>query len=607
MDAKNLEDFFSPATNLYMLNFFKAYPAFGSLCEALALDLTETAVLALAFGAEIGEEEVILHLEQNKLLYPTPGLVKNLLGLSNKNLREIFWPEKKLLGLGLIEFLPAFEGHPFYSRPYRLLEPLLDRFLDLEPQATRFKGLIEEIVPSSCQCLSSEVKSVEETALLAKKENRPLFLNIAGQQRPTEVVLEEILWSLGVAGWQVNLSYLLSQTDPSRSFLVIAREALLSGKALIIKGDDYHPWMTNILNRLGWLVIWRSERPLSLDGLSERWLQLVLHIDFLSRRHRQKIWQEILERPDGSSVLATYSPVSRHKARLVKQIFSSSKSLELSKTLSQLILTGPSPFLNLIIPKRDLSYLVLPENELQKLKLLATRLRHSFLIEEWGLFQTAWPRLGVNVLFRGPSGTGKTLAAEALASELGRPLVKVDLASVVSKWVGETEKHLSQIFDQIVGPEVILFFDEADALFGRRTLLKDSRDRYANLEVNHLLQKIENHEGLVILASNLTSNIDEAFLRRIDLVVNFPVPDEEARKAIWQKMLSPEIPLEAEVDISWLARRFRLTGGQIRNAVLTAAFLGAEKGKVGPKELLQAIELEFEKIGTSFGETNLGT
>ena len=187
--------------------------------------------------------------------------------------------------------------------------------------------------------------------------------------------------------------------------------------------------------------------------------------------------------------------------------------------------------------------LVLPERPLTLLRSLAAFLRHRDLVlDEWGFGRRAGRAQGLVAMFAGDSGTGKTLAARVLAAELGLELFRIDLATVVSKWLGETEKNLDRVFAAAQGANAVLFFDEADAVFGRRSDVQDSHDRYANLQTAYLLQRMERHDGPIILATNMRGNIDDAFLRRMDAVVEFPFPTAEYRLRLWELLLPPEAP-----------------------------------------------------------------
>ncbi|WP_222594461.1 AAA family ATPase [Cellulomonas xylanilytica] len=252
--------------------------------------------------------------------------------------------------------------------------------------------------------------------------------------------------------------------------------------------------------------------------------------------------------------------------------------------------------------RRGWDDLVLPDAQKSQLRELVARYRRRRTVfGEWGF--PAIPSTGVVALFAGPSGTGKTLAAEVVARELALDLYKVDLSSVVSKYIGETEKNLERIFAAAGAGDVVLFFDEADALFGKRSEVSSAHDRYANIEVAYLLQRLETFDGLVVLATNLQRNIDDAFLRRIGVAVNVLAPDEEQRRRIWQLVFPAGAPVE-DLDLDFLARQFKVTGGVIRNAALGAAFSAADDG--GPitmERLVLAMQREFVKLGHLSTET----
>jgi hypothetical protein len=242
--------------------------------------------------------------------------------------------------------------------------------------------------------------------------------------------------------------------------------------------------------------------------------------------------------------------------------------------------------------------LVAPPLLRRQLDLLLDRCRSRDRIgESLGASITARYQPGVRALFVGPSGTGKTLAASWVATRLGLPIYRVDLASVTSKYIGETEKNLAQLLARAEQAEIILLFDEADSLFGKRTEVTDARDRYANLEVSYLLQRLEVYDGLVVLATNFSKNIDEAFLRRIHVAIEFPLPQEPERKLIWQHALPKTAPTK-DIDLDFLAKQFDLAGGSIKGAALHAAFLAAEEGTPITMELLMmALKREFQKLG----------
>ena len=243
--------------------------------------------------------------------------------------------------------------------------------------------------------------------------------------------------------------------------------------------------------------------------------------------------------------------------------------------------------------------LVLPAATLGRLRdFAAWQGNVTKVLDQWGLGAAFGSRRGATALFSGPSGTGKTMAASVIANHLGLALFRVDLAGVVSKYIGETEKNLDRVFDAAAQSDVVLFFDEADALFGKRSEVSDARDRYANIEVSYLLQRMEGFDGAAILASNLRQNLDDAFLRRIDMLVDFPTPSAADRARLWDRLEQSGAPLAEGVDLGLVAEKFELTGGEIRNCAIVAAHLAAEEGEaIAMRHLMRAVGREYVKIG----------
>jgi SpoVK/Ycf46/Vps4 family AAA+-type ATPase len=260
---------------------------------------------------------------------------------------------------------------------------------------------------------------------------------------------------------------------------------------------------------------------------------------------------------------------------------------------------GTGGMTSVVVPRATWEDLVLPDDTAAHLREFCAQIRHRARVgHEWGLWRRSSLGRGVSALFLGPSGTGKTLAAEVVAGEAGLDLLKIDLSAVVSKYIGETEKNLARVFDDAGRRGAILFFDEADALFGRRSEVRDAHDRYANIEVGFLLQRIEEHDGVVVLASNLPRNIDEAFLRRMRIAVEFPFPDEAARLRIWRAHLPAALPLGEDVDLARLARECKVAGGVISKIVWNAACLAADDGDcLRMAHLRHATRREYQRLG----------
>ena len=252
--------------------------------------------------------------------------------------------------------------------------------------------------------------------------------------------------------------------------------------------------------------------------------------------------------------------------------------------------------------------LILPARQKFLLRHVCDRVRfEGEVYGDWGFGKKVTYGYGVCALFSGPPGTGKTMAAQVVANELGMELYRVDLSALVSKYIGETEKNIDTVFHEAEKSGGILFFDEADTIFGKRGEQKDSHDKYANLQTAFLLQRVEDYGGVVLLATNFVSNIDAAFIRRIQIRVDFPVPDEEARLAIWHSLLQRPAPITDDVDTEFLAKKFETTGSEIKNIVLTAAFLAAADGsEITMGRLVRALAIEYAKMDKILSAKELG-
>lgn len=252
-----------------------------------------------------------------------------------------------------------------------------------------------------------------------------------------------------------------------------------------------------------------------------------------------------------------------------------------------------------IRPRHGWDDIILPGDIKEKLRELVQMFKYRYVVyNDWGFDKKLSLGKGISALFYGEPGTGKTLACEIIARELGMDLYKIDISTIISKYIGETEKNLSKIFEQAECSNAIIFFDEADAIFGKRTEVKDSHDRYSNIEVSYLLQKIDEYTGVVILSTNFMKNIDPAFLRRLQFNIGFPFPDEEYRKIIWQMMYPEKTPIDENIDYDFLANKLKVTGGNIKNIALQSAFFAAEKkDKITMDHIIQAAKREYQKLG----------
>jgi hypothetical protein len=369
----------------------------------------------------------------------------------------------------------------------------------------------------------------------------------------------------------------------------VVREAGVGDRAVVLDLED--PPDRKAADRidraghLSWVL--SSAKELALDALPRRaWHEIHLESGLAEAAD----WEQALGiAPDPAF------PLSRDQLRLVTAA-SAGDPAQVSAGVRRLAGGHLDGLSVRIRPKRTMTDLVLPQDQTAQLReLIARYRRRSTVYHDWGY--SPLPSTGVVALFSGPSGTGKTLAAEIIAGELGLDLYKVDLSAVVSKYIGETEKNLERIFGAAAAGDLVLFFDEADSLFGKRSEVSDAHDRYANIEVAYLLQRLESYQGLVVMATNLQRNIDDAFLRRISVAVDFEAPDEPQRRQIWKQAFPAGAPV-AGLDYDFLARQFRITGGIIRNAALGAGFLAAEQGgPVSMERIALALKREFQKLG----------
>lgn len=252
--------------------------------------------------------------------------------------------------------------------------------------------------------------------------------------------------------------------------------------------------------------------------------------------------------------------------------------------------------------------LVVGEEQREQMEMICNQVRLRRIVgEQWGFFKkTAYGR-GVCALFYGSPGTGKTMAVQVIANELGLDLYRVDLSQIVSKYIGETQKNISDLFKRAKNTNALLFFDEADALFAKRLTVKDHHDRNANAETAHLLQKLEDYEGLAILATNYAENIDDAFKRRIKFMVNFVFPTPDVRLTLWNTILPPELPLEEELDLEFFAEKFELSGSNIKEILTNAAYLAAaEQRGLKNRDLAKAVRMNFAKYGKTLTDEDFG-
>jgi len=417
----------------------------------------------------------------------------------------------------------------------------------------------------------------------------------------------------------VDLSRVASDADPAALVAIAGREALLQGAGLVagpverlaessveaLRRASEQTVPTVLFGGETWDPGWAPDTPLLVEAPA------------LTPDDRVRLWNRELGAAgfDPSTVTAHLVLGPREVADAVRAARASALLAgapltpdDLRRGVRAQNAAGLERLARRIEPEVDWSDLVLAPVVVRALHEVAARARHrEQVLTGWRMRRGGGRGRGITALFAGDSGTGKTMSAEVIAGELGLDLYTVNLATVVDKYVGETEKNLERIFTEAGGVNAVLFFDEADAIFGKRSEVRDAHDRYANIESAYLLQRMETFDGLAILATNLRSNIDEAFTRRLDSIVDFPAPTEDLRLRLWEQCLAPPLPLGPDLDLDFCSRSFELAGGNIRSASITAAYLAAAAGStVGMPEVISAVEQEYRKLGRLVLEREFG-
>ncbi|RPI74495.1 MAG: ATP-binding protein, partial [Desulfobacteraceae bacterium] len=440
---------------------------------------------------------------------------------------------------------------------------------------------------------------------------------------------EAICRELGLPLLWVNLRKMLLQDALpfEKATALIFRESLLMPCAvyleefdLLLRDED--PWpvrreaLLKTIEELSWMTILSGRTVWAPPGLANPFLPIGFPVpDYPLRK---TLWQKNLNGQADLPGLDLGDLADKFKftagqirdagatatnAALLKSLtgaeFSSDDLYAACRSQSNQKLSSLAVKLKPIYTWKDI---VLPAEPLALLREIIAQVKHHKTVYyEWGFDRKLSLGKGLNIIFSGPSGTGKTMAAEIIANALNLDLYKIDLSMVVSKYIGETEKNLSRIFEEAATSNGILFFDEADALFGKRSEVRDSHDRYANIEIGYLLQKMEEHTGMVILATNLRKNMDEAFMRRMHFCIDFPFPDEDQREKIWRRIFPGESPLAKDLDYKFLSERLKLAGGNIKNIALTAAFYAAgDATEIKLRHIMLASKREYRKIGKMF-------
>ncbi len=600
-------------------------PSLDTIAHLFGLSVFERDVLMLCLAPELDPsfERLYAYAQDDTTRnYATPYLALVLLPGENQcalSLRTTFLPDAPLRRRSLVKTeYSGLPSNPAAVRPLSLDERVFDYLWGVNRPDERLTPVLKALPPAllpPCHrgVVESLVSSLEsDTGRIPQCQVNLIGPFGSGKQAVARALCDR----LGLELYSIDPKRLPPPGPDLQEILrLLEREAILSQFAVYISGDNDDP-----------------ESSTALDLLSDTSgdLNLLLVVGALQRRHTDGNVLEVrLSKPDTNSQRALWKQALtgiKHSLdgqveAIVQQFDFGPEDISqaLDTAIGRARLSGNEGGINLdpddlwlacreqagwqldelaqrITPCYTWDDIVLPEETFQLLQEITSQVANRRQVyEAWGFGKKLNRGRGISVLFSGPSGTGKTMAAEILAGHLELDLYRIDLAGVVSKYIGETEKNLRKVFDAAEQSGAILFFDEADALFGKRTEVKDSHDRYANIEVNYLLQRMEDYRGLAILATNMKSALDNAFLRRLRFLVDFPFPDADNRRRVWQKVFPKETPLDA-IDYTSLGR-LEVSGGNIRNSALNAAFLAAEENEpVRMSHIMQAVQREYSKI-----------
>jgi hypothetical protein len=630
-------------------------PLFAELArEFPRFDPIDYGILLLALAAEFdpGYERVFEFLQDDVTRRrPTVGLAMDLLeghvggrGALLRRLSEV----APLRLYGLADLADPADGRTgLLGKVLRPDEQYARRALGVRSLDRRLTGAATLVLPQADLKAIPVTDALRSTlaGLAAKGGGQPVRLYLYGpDERAKEAIAEALARGLSLRLLTVDLPRLLAA---ERSFAetarVLAREGQWFGNLLYLEGvEAFHPaerhreWvqLTAALVRRPCPVVLSGTRP-GLPPTPHPVGLLPVEVAPPSTDARVKYWQEALARHGESpparelGVLAERYPLTRTQIDHAAAVAAARAQWRLAAgaggpagpTFDELTAAARAQgsyelesLTHKVSPRVRLKHLVVGNDVREQLGEIVARVRRrDWVLEDWGFGSRQSYGNGVNALFAGPSGTGKTMAAEAIAAELGRDLHKIDLTAVVSKYIGETEQRLERVFQAATQTQAVLFFDEADSLLGKRSEVRDAHDRYANIEVSYLLQRMESYDGLIVLATNLPGNLDDAFLRRMALIVRFRQPGPAERRQLWERVWPKQVPFAREpgyaLDPDFLAEHFELTGGGIRNSALAAAFAAADRDwfrKVTMWDVLQAVRREYQKLGRAIADADLG-
>jgi SpoVK/Ycf46/Vps4 family AAA+-type ATPase len=596
-------------------------PAIEVVSRLFGLSAFEKSLLLLCAAFDLDSEVAKLCSQAQG----SPGAQYPTFGLALAALPHAHWsalaPSSHLRRFMLIDVLSS-HSVPLTASPLRAEERVLHYLTGVSYFEPQLNGMVRPVGEQGA--IVNSHKRIVQRIVLAWKgaRNRVPVVQLWGPDEPSKLTIaKRACADVGLELLQLPAELVPTKADEMERFVRLwTREAALLGSGLYISAEDIDSAAQKSLRRL----MDGIPGPAFL-GTREPWGELEqrsisIEVRKPEKQEQRTLWMGYLG-PAGSpsslndqslSKLVGQFDLNEHSIRVAAEegVSAAKDGLDLYEALCEASRAATRPRLGelaeQISPRATLDDLVLPEREKRLLRELAIHVAHRHTVyTDWGFEAKLSRGLGITALFAGNSGTGKTMAAEALARELKLDLFRIDLATTVSKYIGETEKNLRKVFDAAEDGGAILFFDEADALFGKRSEVKDSHDRYANIEIGYLLQRMESYRGLAILATNMKRALDTAFVRRLRFIVDFPFPDEKSRAEIWRRIFPPNTPTSG-LDIDRLAR-LGVTGGNIKNIALYASFLAAGEGvPVGMGHLKRAAQVEYDKMEKPLTQAEFG-
>jgi hypothetical protein len=589
-------------------------PALATLAARLRLSRFEQDILLLCTAMELdtGIAGLCGRVQGDSAKsYPTFALA---LHLFDDPSWEALSPERPLRYWRLIEINQP-SGQPLITSVLRADERIVNYLKGVNYLDDRLSAMVSPMPADAQPDSKPPLQRQAEQAILARLKQMssgqsPPVIQLTGRDSPSkELVANSVAGALSLRLYRMPASLLPLQAAEIESFARLwQRESLLLPAALYLDAQNID--LESPAGQAAGLLLART-RSLTILDTREAWPKsgfssIAVETGKPSPGEQLAIWKDALGEAAGdipAELTGQFHLGAAEIRRIAQEETSASAGSDarpLGDRLWAACLAATRPRLDGLAqhlePKATWLDIVLPAQETNLLRQIAGQVnQRSRVYEDWGFAGRMSRGLGITALFAGESGTGKTMAAEVIANDLRLHLHRVDLSSVVSKYIGETEKNLRRLFDAAEDGGSILFFDEADALFGKRSEVKDSHDRYANIEVNYLLQRMESYRGLAILATNTKSALDPSFVRRLRFIVNFPFPGVVQRKAIWQGVFPAQTPISG-LDFDRLAR-LNLTGGHIHNVGLNAAFRAAHAGSpVNMQMVLDAAREEFRKL-----------